>query len=208
MPKPETIQSGHAYHAGTQSHYTAAEKAYEAERLEMIRGNDQEAQRHRRRAREHEGRARKQERAAKAKVDADKPRQRYRDPLDRFPHALKQAGLALRDHAEGETITMGTSAGDIKEFVDGGYVGTMEALVDRRRIGRAAWREAEQTCTNMQVWAEVRQIIVSRRSFAMAAQRAYGVASGPSRTRIKGQVESALDAAAAYLGIVGNTETA
>ena len=129
---------------------------------------------------------------------------RERDCLLLFPRGLAQAGFALRDHFSGMTsFSVGDSPSEIKEFVEGGGAnGKMEALIDRRRTGRQAWRHAEEAIDDLNIAGHVRIAIEQGSSMKKLAERIYGKDTGHARSSAKEHLRKGLEGAARFLGMV------
>ena len=209
MAKAETIKPGRAYTASQKPPELVELHEADAHRIAMEAGDYDEAAKSMARLMAHRQRmsiARRKEIAlamAERQAKLIKAGQE-RDCLLLFPRGLAQAGFALRDHFSGvTTFTVGDSPGAIKDFVEGGGANDkMEALIDRRRTGRQAWRHAEEAVGDLNVSGHVRIAIEQGSSLSKLAERLYGGVGGQARVNAKVRLQEALEGAARFLGMV------
>ena len=121
------------------------------------------------------------------------------DPRNGIGDHHMRAAEILRDHIE----ALSGGSGDVCERVDGGRVhnGQMEALLDRRRPGRATLDAAREAVTEQELMPAALAIVIWDRSMPWALAYA-GLSKGPKQyRRVMVAIVEALDAAAAHAGV-------
>jgi len=113
---------------------------------------------------------------------------------------LGRVALILREHDEGVSIDI-QGNGDFGVFVQGGAQAGMEAVCDKRAVGRHAWHVALSACEPRARKAVERAIL----GYAGMAQayRLIGGDTTKATSIFKHNMQSALSAAGAYLGASG-----
>ena len=138
--------------------------------------------------------------------EADPYRVTRQDPLFGFAKRLRQAGLQLRAHKQGETIEL--IAGTMREKVDGGGMSSLESVYDARFAGRIAWQRAYDAITPRkraghmieQYHKAFHQCVIGKWPLTEACYAiGYASVTGPNQGEVKRFLGQGLEAAADYL---------